>query len=112
MLVSVTGGVLVAEVDLYGPLRRADAGPGGLSLGAVDASVSQVAHPARAERSSARVADALAASVGQVEAALLTGHQDRGAAVGLGFGVTCEEADLASLALLAEPGLGLEALHV
>src|SRR4051812_30983374 len=99
MVASVTGGLLgLLEIDLDGALRRADARPDGLPLGAVDISVSQVAHPARAECSGAGVAYALAASVGQVEAALLTGHQDRGAAFGLGRGVTGEEADLASLA--------------
>src|SRR5215210_727457 len=110
---SVTwAGSLWLEVDLDGALRRADAHADHLPLGAVDVSVSQVSHLARAERAGARVADALAAAVGQVEAALLAGHEDRRAAVGLGLHVAGEEADLAALALLGEPDLGLEALHV
>src|SRR4051794_11813554 len=106
MVVSVTRAPSL-EVDFDGAFRRADADADHLPLGAVDISVSQVSHLARAQLAGARVADALAAAVGQVEAALLAGHQDRRAAVGFGLGVAGLEADLASLALLGETDLGL-----
>src|SRR5436189_4687984 len=95
MRVSLTPSLLRSEVDLDGTLGRADARPDRLPFGPVELSVSQVPHTARAERADAGVADALATAEGQVEAALLAGHEDRGAAVRLGLGVAGEEADLA-----------------
>src|SRR5207248_5377340 len=104
--------LLRSEVYLDRALRRADARTDRLPLGAIEVSVSQVAHATRAERADAGMADALATPEGQVEAALLAGHQDWGAAVRLGLGVAGEKADLAALAFLHEADLGLEALHV
>src|SRR5918911_4856440 len=58
------------------------------------------------------MADALTTPVGEVEALVLTGDQDRLAAVRLGFGLALAEDDRAALALLGLAELGLEALHV
>src|SRR5215212_11345403 len=58
------------------------------------------------------MADALATPVGEVEALLLACHQDRLAAVRLGFGIAAAEDDRAAFPLLGLAQLGLKALHV
>src|SRR4051794_1352 len=104
--------MVLLELDLDGPLRGMDAGANRLAFVAADLAAAQVADPARAQRSHARGADALAAAVGQVQAGLLAGDQDRRATVALRLAVALEELDRAALALLAAADLGLEALHV
>src|SRR5205807_1867263 len=108
------GWVRWSEVDFDGPLGGADARPDHLPLLPVDVAVTQVADPARAQLTDAGVADALAAAVGKVEPLLLAGHEDRRLAVGLGVALGLDELDRPALAgaCIAEPELGLEALHV
>src|SRR5205085_11327592 len=77
-----------------------------------DLAIGQVADPALAELADARVADALATAVGQVEALVLSGDEDRGRAVALDLLLRLGEDDAAALALLRQTELGLEALHV
>src|SRR5947208_11764701 len=89
-----------SQLDDDAPLRRVDAGADHLALGARDLAVAQVAQLALAELSDARVADALATAVGQVEALILTGDEDRGRAVALDLLLALGEDDAAALALL------------
>src|SRR4051812_14496620 len=101
-----------SELDLDRTLGCVDASPDYLVPLPRDLSVAEVADLALLERAHARVADALAAAVGQVEPRLLAGHEDRRRPVGLGFRVALEELDRAALALLGAADLRLEALHV
>src|SRR5947208_5757228 len=112
MAASLTLLLLRSKVHLDGALRRTDARTDRLPLGAVDLAVPRVAHPAGPQLADAGVADALAATEGQLEPAFLAGHEDRSPAVRFGLGVAGEEGDLAALAFLREPDLGLEALHL
>src|SRR3954453_4117089 len=105
-------GLLFSELDDDAPLGGVDAGADHLALGAADLAVGQVADLALAELADARVADALATAVGQVEALLLAGDEDRSRAIRLHLLVALGEDDAASLALLGQAELGLEALHV
>src|SRR3954453_8292289 len=68
---------LASELDDDAPLGRVDAGPDHLAVGPGDLSVAQVADLAGAQLPDARVADALAATVGQVEALVLARDEDR-----------------------------------
>src|SRR4051794_5780945 len=111
-LATLTMGLLWLELDLDGAFGCVDAGADRLALVAADFAGGQVADPALAQGADARVADALAAAVGQVEARLLAGDQDRLRAVGLGLALRLGEEDRAALAFLAGADLGLEALHV
>src|SRR4051795_470346 len=105
-------GLLFSELDDDAPLGGVDAGADHLALGAADLAVGQVADLALAELADARVADALATAVGQVEALLLAGDEDRSRAVALDLLLGLREDDAAALALLGQAELGLEALHV
>src|SRR3954447_6805084 len=111
MSLVLTAGPL-SELDDDAPFRRVDAGTDHLPFGAGDLSVAQVPDLALAQLADARVADALAAAVGQVEALVLAGDEDRRAPVGLDLLLGGREDDRAALALLGEAELGLEALHV
>src|SRR3954452_25267013 len=111
MSVLLTAGPL-SELDDDAPLRRVDAGADHLAVVAADLAVGQVADPALAELADARVADALATAVGQVEALVLAGDEDGGRAVALDLLLALGEDDAATLALLGQAELGLEALHV
>src|SRR4051794_41663916 len=102
----------LSQLDDDAPFRRIDAGANHLALRAGHFPVSQVANLALAELADARVADALAAAEGQVEALLLAGDEDRLAAVALDLLLRGGEDDRAALALLPEAELGLEALQV
>src|SRR3954452_11933473 len=107
MSVLLTAGPL-SELDDDAPFRRVDAGADHLTLRAGDLAVAQVADPALAELADARVADALAAAEGQVEALVLAGDEDRRRPVGLDLLLALGEDDAAALALLGETELGLE----
>src|SRR4051794_19166211 len=72
--------MLSSEFDLDGALGGIDAGADGLALLAGHLAVTQVADLARGERPHAGVADALPATIGQLEALLLARHEDRRAA--------------------------------
>src|SRR3954469_17225251 len=104
----LTGGAL-SELGDGAPLRRVDAGADHLPLRADDLAVAQVADLALAQLADARVADPLAAAVGQVEALVLAGDEDRRAPVGLDLLLGGGEDDRAALPLLGEAELGLEA---
>src|SRR3954469_19927550 len=97
-----------SELDDDAPLRRVDARADHLALRAGDLAIAQVADLTLAELSDARVADALAAAEGQVEALVLAGDEDRGRPVGLNLLLALGEDDAAALALLGETELGLE----
>src|SRR5256885_6708257 len=101
-----------SEFDLYGTFRRVDAGADALALLTRDLAVAQVADPAGGEPAHARVADALAAAVRQVEARLLAGHEHGSGAVALRLAVALQELDRAAVALLDVADLRLEALEV
>src|SRR5207245_5982 len=81
------------QLDFDRALGRANARPDHLSLLAVHLPVAKVPDTSGAKLADARVADALAAPVGQVQSRLLAGDEDRHAAVGLGLAVGLAELD-------------------
>src|SRR4051794_15340556 len=87
-----------SQLDLHWSFRCVDAGTNLLAVVSTHIAVAQVADLARHELADARVADALAASVGQVETRVFAGDEDGLRPVGLHLAVGLEELDRAALA--------------